>query len=94
MAQWDPFLCRLRQVIVDPAHRGEGVGGQLVKRVLGQAGQEDRDRVRVHALLQSKKFYAKIGFTEIGGQYRSGDKQVVCQKMVYITNIHQPVAHV
>ena len=84
MAQWDPSTCRLRQVIVSSQYRGQGVGSSLVRKVLEEARQEGRERVLVHALQESKQFYSKLGFTELGDPYLSGDKQITCQKMVTV----------
>ena len=83
MAQWDPSLSRLRQVIVDENYRGRGVASKLVGLVFQEARQDGKNIVLVHALQDSKLFYRRLGFTETGPPYASGDKGkgVTCQKM-------------
>ena len=80
-AQWDPELCRLRQVIVDQKYRGLGVGTKLVRSVFHSAVQAGKCWVLVNAWQESVQFYSKMGFTEVGSLYISGDKKVTCQKM-------------
>eukprot|EP00092_Neocalanus_flemingeri_P003838 GFUD01004134.1.p1 GENE.GFUD01004134.1~~GFUD01004134.1.p1 ORF type:complete len:152 (+),score=29.96 GFUD01004134.1:130-585(+) len=87
MAQWDPELGRLRQVIVAEAYRGHGVGSQLVRRVLREAGHAGRANVLVHSLQQAIQFYSTLGFTETGSPYASGDKKVTCQKMLACSSL-------
>lgn len=83
MAQWDPVLSRLRQVIVDEYYRGRGAATKLVELVFREARQDGKTTVMVHALQDSKLFYRRLGFTETGPPYPSGDKGkgVTCQKM-------------
>ena len=76
MAQLDPGLARLRQVIVakvgpDPSRalqecRGRGVGRALVEQVVEEARREGRRGVRVHSWCSSRAFYSALGFQEVG----------------------------
>lgn len=52
----------LRTLIVDPAHRGKGVGSELVRKLLEAAQATD---VFLTTLEQSIPFYAPHGFQRI-----------------------------
>lgn len=63
----------LEDVFVDPPHRGQGIGQQLVEAVIGEAkargcykliGMSRNERDPVHA------WYQSLGFIEYGKEFR------------------------
>jgi predicted GNAT family N-acyltransferase len=80
--QYDPATNRLRQLIVDPSHRGQGVGAQLLSLVQAEAiERHQQESLKVHAWQSSAAFYAKLGFVAHGDAYESNG--IMCQVMVY-----------
>ena len=81
MAQWDPALGRVRQVVVVNQHRNRGLATRLLRQVARLARQAAHSQLRVHAWQSSQQFYHRLGFLALGSAYRSGEKQVLCQVM-------------
>lgn len=80
--QYDPTTNRLRQLIVDPSHRGQNTGARLVEAVQNEAIRNYQQRfLKVHAWLESTSFYSQQGFVPKGDVYMS--KGVPCQVMNY-----------
>merc|ERR1719348_170866 len=75
MTQYDRELGRLRQVIVDPKFRSKGIGSMLVGKVIEAAKEDNQSKLMVHGLVESKGFYSKLGFSDVGEMYESGDKK-------------------
>ncbi|KAG7350987.1 acetyltransferase GNAT domain containing protein [Nitzschia inconspicua] len=80
--QYDPATNRLRQLIVDPAHRRQNLGARMVDAVKTEAiDHHQRDCLKVQAWLDSAPFYARQGFVPRGDVYESNG--VLCQVMIY-----------
>ena len=56
----------LQSVYVRPAQRNVGIGSELVRFVLGEAGSMKLDYLGVHPSERSFAFYRRLGFTAAG----------------------------
>ncbi len=56
-------LAEVRSLIVSPSHRGQGVGGALVRALLDEA--RELGLKQVFALTYQDKFFEKLGFKQI-----------------------------
>ena len=74
MVQYDPQLNRIRQLLVLPEARRQGIGRQLI-----QAVQREVPSLKVHAWQTSQAFYAQCGFIPEGEPYLSNG--IWCQRM-------------
>ena len=50
-------------------YRGNGIGSQLLKAVIGEAAHQGHDRLFLHAQVSVIRFYEKHGFTTEGEVY-------------------------
>ncbi len=64
--QFDPSTGRLRQLIVNPGHRGARLGRRLVAAIEAEARAQGRHELVVHAWVSSLGFYRAMGFVERG----------------------------
>jgi len=59
-------VCELRQVWVDDAHRGAGLGRALVRKAIAEAGERGCSAVFLTTYdFQAPAFYAKLGFETV-----------------------------
>lgn len=59
-------ICELRQVWVDDAHRGVGLGRALVRKAIAEAGERGCSAVFLTTYdFQAPAFYAKLGFETV-----------------------------
>jgi ribosomal protein S18 acetylase RimI-like enzyme len=64
-----PRLCHISMVFVLPARWGQGIGGELVKAILAEAGKRGYDRAQLwtHAdNLRAQRLYEGLGFVRTG----------------------------
>src|SRR5262249_18957157 len=59
----DPTLGEIRSVAVDPAHRGRGVGGRIVRALVADARRLGLPRV--FCLTRRLEFFANLGFVVV-----------------------------
>jgi 2,3-bisphosphoglycerate-dependent phosphoglycerate mutase len=64
--QFDPQGGRLRQLIVEPGHRGARLGRRLVAAVEAEARAQGHRELLVHGWVSSLGFYRALGFAERG----------------------------
>ncbi len=69
-AAYPPHLAWVCMILVDPAERGRGVGGQLVGRVLERLA--DMGAVGLDATPQGQPVYARLGFAPVSSLVRMG----------------------
>ena len=55
-----------------------------VEKVKEEARKRNKNELFVNAWVASKGFYSRLGFTEVGSAYESGEgaKKIYCQRMV------------
>lgn len=61
------------RVAVISAHRGLGIGAQIIKAFEHYAREENYPRLYLGSQLHAKSFYSKLGFTVFGQQYTEAD---------------------
>ncbi|MEC7988168.1 MAG: GNAT family N-acetyltransferase [Myxococcota bacterium] len=74
--QYDPISHRIRQMLVTPEARLQGIGKRLIQEVL-----KEYPKPKVHAWKASEPFYIRCGFVPKGEAYLSNG--VWCQRMEY-----------
>ena len=70
--------CQLEELIVDPAGRGQNIGGRLVERTVEQAtlrGCTEYGLYLVETTEQNLPFYEKYGFRKVGSELRQSLKR-------------------
>ena len=60
---------RIRQVAVDPARRGQGIGGRLMQAAEAAAGHLGALTLALNARLPSVSFYRRLGYLEQGDPF-------------------------
>ena len=69
--------CQLEELIVDPAGRGQNIGGRLVEKTVEQAklrGCAEYGLYLVETTEQNLPFYEKYGFKKVGSELRQSLK--------------------
>lgn len=61
----------LSQIVVDEEYRNQGLGSELVKRLLDKARLDKKDRVTLSAKVEATKFYKKFAFVVTGDSFSS-----------------------
>ena len=61
--------CHIGRMAVVKEWRGRGVGAAILKALVTLAEKEGCDIVRLHAQTHALAFYAKYGFTAVGGEF-------------------------
>ncbi len=64
-----PGRWRLRGMAVDPAHRGEGVGGALLERVRDFVARSGGGLLWCNARTGARGFYEREGFIAVGDEW-------------------------
>ena len=70
--------CQLEELMVDPAGRGQNIGGRLVERTVEQAtlrGCAEYGLYLVETTEQNLPFYEKYGFRKVGSELRQSLKR-------------------
>ncbi|MAS40415.1 MAG: hypothetical protein CMK33_01715 [Porticoccaceae bacterium] len=94
----DPVGCvrllddRLDRLAVLPAHRRQGIGGALVRRVIREALGQGQDRLYLHAQSTAVGFYETLGFAVEGAEFREAG--LTHRRMVYDLNRLRPARSV
>ena len=57
----------IQDVVVDPYHRGQGIGGQIVRRVEGELKSRGVDWIALVGEPGTEKFYSKLGLRKKSG---------------------------
>lgn len=74
---------RIGRIAVLPVWRGQGVGGNLLRRLLDQARQAGMRQVRLHARADSLAFYRHFGFAAEGVPFmETGSPHVLMRRML------------
>ncbi|MCC6798633.1 MAG: GNAT family N-acetyltransferase [Anaerolineae bacterium] len=60
LVQFNPALCEVRSLAVDPAYRGRGIASALVREALAMAERRGMERVLV--LTRAAGLFEKLGF--------------------------------
>lgn len=68
--------CTIRGFFVDSRYRGEGIGTQLLHRVMEDIKAEDRVSVIVNITEGAEKFYEREGFTVLGRRKDFPDQKI------------------
>lgn len=63
----EPVL--LGRIAVLREHRGSGLGAEVVSRLVEKAFAAGAGEVHLHAQIQARGFYEKLGFTAYGEEY-------------------------
>jgi ribosomal protein S18 acetylase RimI-like enzyme len=74
--------CQLEELIVDPAGRGQNIGGRLVEKTVEQAklrGCAEYGLYLVETTEQNLPFYEKYGFKKVGSELRQSLRSEYCQ---------------
>lgn len=64
-----PKTVRLRQMWIEPDHAGQGIGRQLLERVIAILAAEGIENLVLHARQPVLDFYRKCGFTAGGPEF-------------------------
>jgi len=73
VVQWTFYangpIVLLQELMVDPARRGEGIGGKLVEEMVRQSRTAGAREITVPTR-RAKEYYPRFGFTEIAGYFK------------------------
>ncbi len=76
----------LRSVVVDPAHRGTGIGGRMVTRLLAIAAE--RNVRRVWLLTETaEKFFSERGFTKVERSAISSKELLASPEFAHVCSV-------
>lgn len=68
--QWQQDAqAKMRQMAVDPAYQGMGLGAQLVKALEAEAARRRVRRIVLHARASALGFYERLGYTCVGDAF-------------------------
>lgn len=68
--QWQhDAQAKMRQMAVDQAYRGRGLGAQLVKALEAEAARRGIRRIVLHARASALGFYERLGYTCVGDAF-------------------------
>jgi predicted N-acetyltransferase YhbS len=71
--QWTLYangkIVLLQELMVDPEHRGKGIGGQLMQSVIDDAMQAGAREITVPTR-RAKDYYPRFGFNEIAAYFK------------------------
>jgi predicted GNAT family N-acyltransferase len=65
----DTQVIKFRQMAVDAAYQGRGVGGLLIRYAENFCQLNEYSKVELHARLSAKGFYTKLGYTAQGDEF-------------------------
>ncbi len=65
----DDRTAKLERVAVLAAHRGQGIGHQIVVTALAVLAAQQVKGVKIHAQVTAKSFYENLGFTAAGDEF-------------------------
>lgn len=74
---------QIRQVVVAPDARGQGVGAGVVSRLVARATDSGAKVVWLNARITALDFYRKLGFFEVGDVFESAETSLPHMKMEY-----------
>ena len=74
---------QIRQVAVEPAWQGAGVGRVLVEALLRLAEAEGATAIWLNARVPAIGFYERLGFEARGGYFNTGKTSVPHRRMEY-----------
>jgi predicted GNAT family N-acyltransferase len=60
---------KLERMAVLAAHRGKGIGQQMVKLAIAEGDRQKAPQVKLNAQIQAKAFYEKLGFSAYGEEF-------------------------
>ncbi len=60
---------KIGRVAVEKPYRKEGIGSKVCSELIKIAGEKGCRKVILHAQLESKEFYKKLGFKTISGKF-------------------------
>ena len=62
-------ILKLERMAVLAAHRGNGIGQQMVQFAIAEADRQQARQVKLNAQIQAKAFYEKLGFKAFGEEF-------------------------
>jgi len=62
------FKAEIYDVIVDPAHRGRGLGKRLMEEILAHPDLRRVKQFNLQCLEEMKPFYEELGFADLSGE--------------------------
>ena len=62
------FKAEIYDVIVDPAHRGRGLGKRLMEEILAHPDLRRVKQFNLQCLEEMKPFYGELGFEDLSGE--------------------------
>jgi predicted GNAT family N-acyltransferase len=65
----DTQVIKFRQMAVDAAYQGRGVGGLLIRYAENFCQLNEYSKVELHARLSAKGFYTKLGYIAQGNEF-------------------------
>ena len=75
---------QVSQLAVEPLCRGRGAGSELLRRLVGRAGEDGVPLVWLNARVACAPFYARFGFVPVGDVFPSAKTGLPHQRMELI----------
>ena len=74
---------KMRQVVVDDRHQGQGIGKKLVQYADSYAREKGYRLIHCHARDTAKQFYLKLGYKVVGDEFTEiGIKHYYMEKLL------------
>jgi len=78
-----PDGTQIRCMSVDESMRGQGIGGEMVLKLLERARQAGAEHVWLNARFTALEFYRRLGFMDVGGFFNSEETSLPHKRLEY-----------
>ncbi|PRX29338.1 hypothetical protein BX659_11082 [Orenia metallireducens] len=77
----DQNISQISQVVVDLEVRGQGIGEEIIRRLIERVIENNSDKIYLNARLDAIDFYTKFDFKAVGEVFASDKTGILHQRM-------------